>query len=482
MTSLHRWGLAPLMLLLAGWPVLVWALQRWSAPGESRWHLVPLAALAVAIWVRLRRPSSGAPPIAALPSGTVPWAVVALLWIYVWSLLVAPPLLQGLSLAAALAALLSRQLWGRTCAPGVWGALLLAVPSLPSLLFVFGYPWRRVTTLATAQLLRLSGLRVEADGTQLRWEGGTVAVDAPCSGLYMGWAVAVLLVVLWLFVDADLLSSLRIFGAALGLVLTVNVLRAAALFYLERLQNLPGPWTEVLERHPWHHEAIGMALFLPLCLALSRAWKAPRAASRDSVAAVSAVTATRTTSPRHRQILWALGLLVAAALPFWTQSGGEIVLQSAFPGWPQTVEGRSLQPLPLTPREARFADGFPGRVGRFHDGEREIILRWLDRPTRKLHPAVECFRAHGYRIDHRPWQLDAQGRPWSSFEAHLPSDDASLRVRERVLDADGRQWADVSSWYWAALLGRSRGPWWSTVVAESVDQSSVSSESPGDGI
>jgi len=34
-----------------------------------------------------------------------------------------------------------------------------------------------------------------------------------------------------------------------------------------------------------------------------------------------------------------------------------------------------------------------------------------------------------------------------------------VRVCERIVDARGRQFIDASSWFWAALLGHSSGPW-----------------------
>ena len=47
----------------------------------------------------------------------------------------------------------------------------------------------------------------------------------------------------------------------------------------------------------------------------------------------------------------------------------------------------------------------------------------------------------------------------------------ALTVVEQIREAGGvhqspgcgvspQSWSDVSSWYWAALLGRTRGPWW----------------------
>ena len=46
--------------------------------------------------------------------------------------------------------------------------------------------------------------------------------------------------------------------------------------------------------------------------------------------------------------------------------------------------------------EQRFAARFPGAIARFSDGERVIVLRHVERPTRMLHPAADCFRGLGY--------------------------------------------------------------------------------------
>src|SRR5262244_3280163 len=89
---------------------------------------------------------------------------------------------------------------------------------------------------------------------------------------------------------------------------------------------------------------------------------------------------------------------VAAALaPFVVRPDGAVA-STPFPGWPTHYEGRALVELPLTPREATFTQDFPGRVGRFSDGQREIIIRWVGAPTRLLHSAADCFRGSGYAI------------------------------------------------------------------------------------
>lgn len=44
----------------------------------------------------------------------------------------------------------------------------------------------------------------------------------------------------------------------------------------------------------------------------------------------------------------------------------------------------------------------------------------------------------------------------------------TLVVREIVTDRQGQSWSDVSSWYWAALLGKTNGPWLATTVASEI--------------
>jgi hypothetical protein len=133
-------------------------------------------------------------------------------------------------------------------------------------------------------------------------------------------------------------------------------------------------------------------------------------------------------------------------------------------GFPNQFEGRALTALPLGERDRRFADEFPGRIGRFSDGAREIILRHTTRATRRLHPASDCLRASGFAIDPLPARRGPDGRTWGCFAARKPPD--TLMVCEQVRDAAGRSWPDPSSWYWPALTGASPGPWWSTTIVE----------------
>lgn len=160
---------------------------------------------------------------------------------------------------------------------------------------------------------------------------------------------------------------------------------------------------------------------------------------------------------------------VAAALPFATaRSEYSSTTVGAFPGWPAQFEGKTLTQLPLTELEQRFASGFPGKIARFTDGKREIVVRWVTEATRKLHPASDCFQGLGYTVKPLAMHRDDNGSLWSSFAARKGND--RLRVYERIHRESGESWTDVSAWYWSAFRDGS-GSWWALTVAEKSVQS-----------
>ena len=137
-----------------------------------------------------------------------------------------------------------------------------------------------------------------------------------------------------------------------------------------------------------------------------------------------------------------------------------------FSSWPEIFEGRELERVSLSEREKFFKRGFPGDIARFSDGQREIVMRWVKTPTRKLHPASDCFRAIGYKIKHLPHRIDLTGVAWGCFRATRSAE--SLRVCEKIFDESGASWTDTSSWFWSAILKKTQGPWWAITVAESL--------------
>lgn len=169
---------------------------------------------------------------------------------------------------------------------------------------------------------------------------------------------------------------------------------------------------------------------------------------------------------RHK-IIYAGACLLAFLAPLLSATpkstgGGHVA--NVFPGWPTHFEGSALTQLPLSKREERFGDDFPGRIARFTDGRREVIVRFVTDATRKLHPASDCFAGIGYRVRPLPLRVDEAGTRWGSFTAERGGE--KLRVYERIYADAGGSWEDVSAWYWAAAGGNDPGPWWAVTIAE----------------
>jgi hypothetical protein len=163
-------------------------------------------------------------------------------------------------------------------------------------------------------------------------------------------------------------------------------------------------------------------------------------------------------------MLFLLLVVVAASWPLLGPGRASPPVNAAALEWPRELDGRPLRPQALGPVEQRFAARFPGAIGRFDDGRRVVILRHVTAPTRMLHPAADCFRGLGYRIADERLERTADATLQRCFVAARAG--TRLRVCETIRDADGRVYTDASSWFWAAALARSRGPWLATTTAE----------------
>jgi exosortase/archaeosortase family protein len=336
------------------------------------------------------------------------------------------------------------------------GLLLLSLPVVATAEFYLGYPLRAAMAVGSVPVLRLLGYEVIRQGAALRWAGETVLVDAPCSGIQMLWT--------GLFAACTLAAAMRIGGLATagllcctaGVVAIANLLRCALLFVYEVKAGMPPAWI---------HEGVGLALFagaLGIVLWLVRRTRGSDPGKPD-----------RGRGPGHSSLaadwvvpLLGVLLLAAAVRPLFGRNL-DSATDSAFPGWPAEFEGRQLSLLLPNTREARFAAGFPGKVAGFTDGDRKILMRWVGRETRKLHPAAHCLRGLGYEVQPGPVWRDSTCRQWGT--AIATREGRLLKVRERIVDTAGGEWTDVSAWWWAAWRGDSAGPWWAVTVFEGDD-------------
>jgi exosortase/archaeosortase family protein len=438
----------PLLHLLAFWPLGPWYARRLHEPAGEPWCLLPLAAAAVFLATRTRA-GSDAPDAPDLHRFAAP-AALTLLYaaLYPWL----PPLVRAGIAVTALTCTWSVCLLGRRFHAGLWALLLLSLPVMATVDFYAGFPLRIVVTRLAAGLLNFGGAAVQASGTVLEWHGRPVAVDAPCAGIRMLWTGAFLATAVSCYRGLGFGGIARAAAWTFALVLAGNVVRATSLFLAES-GMVPAP--------PWFHTAAGLLIFAATAGAIVFLTLRIRAPSPREHA--HAPPGAGTLPLRMVLPLLAVGAL-AAAIPLW--SPPPAASHEGFPGWPVTFEGRTLTALPLTPQETRFEKSFPGRIGRFTDGERTIVLRWVRRPSRQMHPAETCFRALGFAIAPAPLVRAADGRLWSAFRASRGLE--SLQVRAQIRDEAGATWPDVSTWFWAAASGRSAGPWWAVTVAQAM--------------
>ncbi len=150
-------------------------------------------------------------------------------------------------------------------------------------------------------------------------------------------------------------------------------------------------------------------------------------------------------------------LAVCALWPLLGRGHADATRSAPAHEWPRVWQGDTLRPLALTAVEQRFAERFPGHIGRFAADGSVWVLRDVTRPTRALHPASDCFRGLGYRIEQTQLQRETDDRLWRCFIAERGG--GRVRVCERIVDAHDQEFIDASSWFWAATLGRSPGPW-----------------------
>lgn len=428
----------PIVQVVAFYPVVQWYIRRITDGSDEPWGL---AALAAALFLLALKRSERVKEEVSL---IIP-ALITL--VYAVSYPFVPKLVQAALAAIALGVTASLLRLGRPLHIPTLGLLLLSLPVIASLQFFLGYPLRVLSATLAAPLLQMSGFEVIAEGTGLRWGNQVIFVDAPCSGIRMLWAGMFLSMAAASYFELTPRRTVASAFLTAVAVMSANVMRCAALFY---------PEAGILEVPHWCHDAVGLMVFggaAAVVVSVSfRLGKEPGGLLGWNV------------PKRSGAAVYVLSCLAAAAVPWAIPLQFRQNDHVDFRGWPDRFEGRPVTEVALSDRDEVFTRGFPGRIGKFTDGTRSILFRWIAGETRKLHPASDCFRGIGYSVRPRPLVVDGAGKRWGGFEASRKG--RTVRVRERIEDAKGGEWTDVSSWYWAATLGRTKGPWFSVVVVE----------------
>ncbi len=156
--------------------------------------------------------------------------------------------------------------------PGVSILLGLSLPVVATMQFYLGYPMRVVATGLASTTLHLLSIPVRRVGTQLLFEGATLGVDAPCSGVRMLWMSALFAAVVSGIFRLGWTASVGLITSAALVALLANSLRATLLFFPESgMVHLPS----------WCHEGTGLALHvlgMIVLLTIARRLQSPRLA------------------------------------------------------------------------------------------------------------------------------------------------------------------------------------------------------------
>jgi exosortase/archaeosortase family protein len=244
--------LAATLVTVATWDAWRWYFARVAATPEEALSLAAtvmfLAALGVA---RGRRP---APP---RPMPLVQAAI--LLGAYASTYAFLPPIMRAALAIAATLYGFHLALFRERPPIAFWGLVALALPVLPSLQFVLGYPMRVVSAILAVALLQAQGLAVARQGTFLLWHGEMVDFDAPCSGVNMLWAGLLLTLMGCVLFRLSAMKVAVAIALSVALSIASNALRASSLFYVEAGFFTHSP--------AWWHDGIGLAAFAASAMA-----------------------------------------------------------------------------------------------------------------------------------------------------------------------------------------------------------------------
>jgi exosortase/archaeosortase family protein len=231
-------------VMAATWDAWRWYMQRvWESPEEAASLALTVAFLG-ALGVARRSKQAMRLPLLS---------VALLLTAFTASYGMLPPI--GRAAIAIAATLFCAHLAAFKERPPVafWGLVALALPVVPSLQFVLGYPMRLISAAISVGLLQAHGLAVERQGTFLSWRDELIQFDAPCSGVNMLWAGLLLTLMGCVLFRFNVIKVMIAVALSLMLAIACNVLRATSLFYVEA-GLLP-------HAQAWWHEGIGIAAF-----------------------------------------------------------------------------------------------------------------------------------------------------------------------------------------------------------------------------
>ena len=244
--------LAATLVTAATWDAWRWYFARVAATPEEALSLAATVIFLAALGVARARKPAAPRPVALLPAAI-------LLGVYALSYPFLPAIMRAALAIAATLFGFHLALFRERPPIAFWGLVALALPVLPSLQFVLGYPMRVVSAMLAVGLLQAQGLAVARQGTFLLWRGEMVDFDAPCSGVNMLWAGLLLTLMGCVLFRLGAMKVAVAIALSVALSIASNALRASSLFYVE---------TGFFAHSPaWWHDGIGLAAFTASAMA-----------------------------------------------------------------------------------------------------------------------------------------------------------------------------------------------------------------------
>lgn len=237
------------LLLLAFWPVWQWYVARMLDPSDESWGVI---ALITAIFFVLTRQKT-------LPSNSnlLPCLCFLMLYISIYHFVL--PIISACVAMLALALFMSQRYYGKWLQPGIMGLMVISLPLISSFQFYLGYPLRLVASHLCLPFLSLAGFNAYVEGVVIHCNNTMIVVDAPCTGIRMGWVAFYLCYFLATYYNFNLKKTLLCMSTTSFCVLVANVLRACSLVHMECGSfNFPA----------YMHDVIGIMSFTCLAVAL----------------------------------------------------------------------------------------------------------------------------------------------------------------------------------------------------------------------
>lgn len=419
-----------IFLVIGFWFVIYWWFQRAVDGSDTPWGI---GALLVLIYFSFKTPLALKQESTKKTTLNTNFVLITLLILYAVTFPYVPNLIRGIWVAIAFGVSISLQRGTGYFHFGTWSLAAMSLPLLSSLQFFLGYPLRWITTRLSSYLLSFGNLSVHAKGLILVFGPTEVWVDAPCSGVKMLW-VGVFLASLFSFIfklknsHAILLFLIGIFGTLVG-----NTFRASSVFYLEAgIIKLPNIM----------HDLIGLVSFLIIALIVGIA--------AQHLTSFSVHKPTLNIRPTKGLLI---AVIIAALVPFWT--GKPSSQPTPAVTFPTHLEDEALSQRAISDRDQPFLAGFPGELRSYTTPKHDVLIRYVRKPTRKLHSSTDCYRGLGFVVT--PIGIEK----WARYR--MEKEGEVLILEERIRDKDGNYFYDIGQWFWSAKLGSSTGPWWSEV-------------------